>query len=108
MASTPKPKSKAFWTIRSVAEHLDVPERTVHRWIDSGDIVAHRFGRSVRISDNDLRAFLAQHRGFYRMSFPVIASHYMTTTYYVFGNTLSIQTFHLLYASILDMIFMST
>ena len=108
MASTPKPKSKAFWTIRSVAEHLDVPERTVHRWIDSGDIVAHRFGRSVRISDNDLRAFLAQHRGFYRMSFPVIASHYMTTTYYVFGNTLSIQTFHLLCASILDMIFMST
>ena len=63
MASKPKPKSKAFWTIQGLAEHLDVSERTVHRWIHSGDIVAHRFGRSVRISDNDLRAFLAAHRG---------------------------------------------
>ena len=62
MASKPKPKSKAFWTTRRVAEHLHVSQRTVHRWIDSGDLVAHRFGRSVRISDNDLRAFLAQHR----------------------------------------------
>ncbi len=62
MASTSKPKNKAFWTIRGVAEHLEVSERTVLRWIDSGDLVAHRFGRSVRISDHDLRAFLAQHR----------------------------------------------
>ena len=63
MASKPKPKIKAFWTVQGIAEQLDVSERTVRRWIDSGDIVAHRFGRSVRISDNDRRAFLAQHRG---------------------------------------------
>ncbi len=62
MASKPKPKSKAFWTVQGIAEHLDVSERSVHRWIDSGDLVVHRFGRSVRISDNDLRAFQAQHR----------------------------------------------
>lgn len=67
MASTPKPKSKepkskAFWTIRSVAEHLDVSERSVVRWIASGDLVAHRIGRTVRIADSDLRAFLAVHR----------------------------------------------
>ena len=62
MAGTSKPKTKAFWTIRSVAEHLEVSERTVHRWIDSGVLVVHRLGKSVRISDHDLRALLAQHR----------------------------------------------
>ena len=62
MAGTSKPKTKAFWTIRSVAEHLEVSERTVHRWIASGVLVVHRLGKSVRISDHDLRALLAQHR----------------------------------------------
>ncbi len=62
MARTSKPKAKAFWKIQGVAEHLDVSARTVHRWIASGDLVVHRRGKSVRISDHDLRAFLAQHR----------------------------------------------
>ena len=63
MASKLKPKIKAFWTVQGIAEHLDVSERSVHRWIDSGDLVVCRFGRSVRISDGDLHVFLAQHRG---------------------------------------------
>ncbi len=62
MASKPKPKIKAFWTVQGIAEHLDVSERSVHRWIDAGDLIVHRFGRSVRIADNDRRAFLAAHR----------------------------------------------
>jgi len=63
MASKPKPKSKAFWTIRGIAEHLDVSERTVHRWIKSGDLVAHRLGRNLRVANVDLWSFLAQRRG---------------------------------------------
>jgi excisionase family DNA binding protein len=58
-----KPKYRPFWTIQDLAKDLDVSERTVHRWICMGDLIVHRFGRSVRISDNDRRAFLAAHRG---------------------------------------------
>ncbi len=62
MAKKPDGPAKPFWTTRDIAEHFGVCERTVRRWIDAGDLVAHRFGRSVRIADNDRRAFLAAHR----------------------------------------------
>ena len=51
-----------FFTIAEIAERLGVSTRTVRRWIRSGDLVAHRFGGIVRISEKDLRAFLALHR----------------------------------------------
>ena len=51
-----------FFTIPEVAERLNVCERTVRRWIESGALRAHRFGRLVRISQTDLAAFLAAHR----------------------------------------------
>ena len=51
-----------FFTIRAVAEMLDVSPRTVRRWIDDGDLVAYRRGGVVRIEEKDLRAFLAAHR----------------------------------------------
>ena len=51
-----------FFTIDEVAESLRVSTRTVRRWIDRGDLVAHHFGVAVRISDTDLRAFLALRR----------------------------------------------
>jgi excisionase family DNA binding protein len=52
-----------FFTIPEVADSLSVCTRTVRRWIDDGDLVAHRLGAAVRISEDDLRAFLARHRG---------------------------------------------
>jgi excisionase family DNA binding protein len=51
-----------FFTIAEIAERLGVSTRTVRRWIRSGYLVAHRFGGIVRISETDLRAFLALHR----------------------------------------------
>jgi excisionase family DNA binding protein len=51
-----------FFTISAVAEMLDVSTRTVRRWIDDGDLIAHRRGGVVRIAERDLRAFLAAHR----------------------------------------------
>jgi excisionase family DNA binding protein len=51
-----------FFTIAEVSERLDVSTRTVRRWIESGDLVAHRFGGVVRIAEGDLHAFLAAHR----------------------------------------------
>ncbi|MCH9000490.1 MAG: helix-turn-helix domain-containing protein [Proteobacteria bacterium] len=62
MANKPHSSAQAFWTILDIAETLDVSKRTVQRWIASGDLVPHRFGRSVRIADGDLRTFLAQRR----------------------------------------------
>jgi excisionase family DNA binding protein len=51
-----------FFTIAEIAERLHVAARTVRRWIAAGDLVVHRVGSVVRISERDLRAFLALHR----------------------------------------------
>lgn len=51
-----------FFTIAETAEMLRVCTRTVRRWIDCGDLVAHRFGNAVRIAEPDLCAFLAVRR----------------------------------------------
>lgn len=49
-------------TVQQVAETLQVSDKQVRRWIASGDLVAHRLGRQLRIADADLRAFVAQRR----------------------------------------------
>jgi excisionase family DNA binding protein len=56
-----KPKTK-FFTVDGIALQLNVSARTVHRWIANRQLVVHRIGRSVRISDADLKSFLAIHR----------------------------------------------
>jgi excisionase family DNA binding protein len=52
-----------FLSIADVADWLAVSIRTVRRWIESGNLVAHQFGSVVRIAEGDLRTFLAAHRG---------------------------------------------
>ena len=54
----PRKPKMAFWTVNGIAEHLDVSTRTVHRWIADGDLIAHKFGRSTRVSDADLAGFI--------------------------------------------------
>jgi len=51
-----------FHSIAHVAEMLDVSTRTVSRWIADGELAVHRFGRTVRVADADLKVFLALHR----------------------------------------------
>jgi excisionase family DNA binding protein len=51
-----------FLTIQQVANQLGVSDKTVRRWIAGGDLKAHKFGAAVRISADDLRAFIALHR----------------------------------------------
>jgi excisionase family DNA binding protein len=51
-----------FLTIPDVAERLRVSTRTVRRWIADDNLIAHRIGGLVRISESDLRAFLALRR----------------------------------------------
>jgi excisionase family DNA binding protein len=48
--------------VAHMAEYLGVCPRTVRRRIKSGELVAHRFGRALRIAESDLKAFIAHHR----------------------------------------------
>src|SRR5262245_34123032 len=49
-------------TIDEAAELLNVSPRAVRRLIDSGALPAHRFGRAVRIGDEDIVVLLAANR----------------------------------------------
>ena len=51
-----------FYTIGQIADGLDVTGRTVWRWIKARKLIAHRFGRVVRVARRDLLAFLSLHR----------------------------------------------
>ena len=51
-----------FYTIAQVAELLATSQRTVRRWVATGELIAHKFGRGVRISETDLKTFLALHK----------------------------------------------
>jgi excisionase family DNA binding protein len=49
-------------SVRAVAELLGVSTKTVRRLIGRGDLAAHRIGGSLRVSEADLRAYLARCR----------------------------------------------
>jgi excisionase family DNA binding protein len=51
-----------FYTVEQVADLLVVSTRSVRRWIAAGDLLAHKIGRAVRISEIDLKAFLGGKR----------------------------------------------
>jgi excisionase family DNA binding protein len=59
-ASPPKPAR--MLTVDAVAEHLDVSTKSVRRWVASGALVAHRMGRLLRVSPDNLRSFLNKQR----------------------------------------------
>ena len=51
-----------LFTIRQVAEHLSISDKTVRRWVEDGSLVVHRIGRQLRISEEDLAAFIKLRR----------------------------------------------
>ena len=52
-----KPESSPFYTVKQVAERRQCSEKTVRRLIARGELVAHRFGSQIRISEADLAAY---------------------------------------------------
>jgi excisionase family DNA binding protein len=56
-----KPMAR-FYTVAQVADLLAVSTRSIRRWIAAGELLAHKFGRQVRISEIDLRAFVEWRR----------------------------------------------
>jgi excisionase family DNA binding protein len=59
---TAKPQCSSFLDTKDVARQLGVSEKSVRRWIERGELKVHRFGRSIRIAQDDLIAYVAQQR----------------------------------------------
>ena len=51
-----------FHSVQSVAARLGVSVKSVRRWINRGELEAHKFGRQIRIAEPDLAAFIRDHR----------------------------------------------
>ena len=52
-----------FYSVKQVAERLNVSTRTVHRWIDDSRLPATKLGHNIlRISQEDLDEFLDKHK----------------------------------------------
>jgi len=49
-------------TVKEVAKILQVHERTVYRWLESGDLKCARLGRKTyRVFESDLRKFIKKY-----------------------------------------------
>jgi len=59
---TPNEALPALLTLDQAAEVLQVSTKTIRRWIDAGELVAHRIGRQLRISEADLQSFIRMRR----------------------------------------------
>jgi excisionase family DNA binding protein len=56
-----------YYTLPEVAERLNVSRRTVYRWIQAGELSAHKLGPDRpgvewRIGEEDLERFLEERR----------------------------------------------
>lgn len=51
-----------YLTVKQVASMLQVREETVRSWIKYGELAYIRLGRSIRIADSDLNAFLEERK----------------------------------------------
>ena len=56
--TTNEDTTKPLLTVSEVAEVCRISTRTVRRWIERGELPAHRLGRQLRISEKDLKIFL--------------------------------------------------
>lgn len=54
--------TRPLLTLDDVAARTKHSKRTVQRWIDEGKLRAMYFGRSVRIHEDDYRAFVKERR----------------------------------------------
>ena len=62
-AKVPARTAPSMHSVTLVAERLDVSDKTVRRLIARGELPVHRIGHSLRVSEDDLQAFLRQRRG---------------------------------------------
>ena len=51
-----------MYSIKEIGPQVGVSSKTIRRWIERGELHVHRLGRQLRISEDDLLAFLSKHR----------------------------------------------
>ena len=51
-----------FYGVEFVADKLGVTKKSVYRWIDAGALHFHKFQGVLRISEEDLQAFVSGSR----------------------------------------------
>ena len=54
--------AQKFYTLRQLAERWQRDKRSIDRDIRSGNLVAHKFGKSVRIAEDDVLLYEALRR----------------------------------------------
>ena len=61
---TPKSavRIQKFYTMRQLAERWQRDKRSIDRDIKSGNLIAHKFGKSVRIAEDDVLLYEAIRR----------------------------------------------
>jgi excisionase family DNA binding protein len=55
-------EERPFYTIASLAERLQLGERTIRNYVESGEIPSYKFGRARRIDPEDVDSWLARRR----------------------------------------------
>ena len=58
-----KPEASAYYAVKEIAARWSSCERSVRREIKAGNLIAHRFGGLLRISDEDLNVYERLRRG---------------------------------------------
>jgi excisionase family DNA binding protein len=53
---------ESYYTLKDIAERLQVSYRTVFRWVHAGRLPAYKFGSDWRVKESDLLAFIEEHR----------------------------------------------
>jgi excisionase family DNA binding protein len=63
-SNSPRPQRDhgQLFDVPAVARRLDISQKTVRRLIARGALRAHRIGRLLRISDEELRRFLESNK----------------------------------------------
>jgi len=57
------PTPENLLTVSDVAARLALSKKSIYRLIETGELKAVRFGNTVRIHPDDLRAFINERRG---------------------------------------------
>lgn len=60
--STASPSLPKLLTLQQVAHITEFSVRQIRRWIDSGELAACRFGRSLRVAEPDLALFIVRNK----------------------------------------------
>jgi excisionase family DNA binding protein len=53
---------RPFFTIATLAKRLQLGERTIRNYVESGEIPSYKFGRARRIDPEDVDSWLARRR----------------------------------------------